>query len=72
MTWKETLIREYAGPLHRVALNVFIVASIGILLGHGVLGAPLDENLVMGAMTPALIAIVSAAILKEKSPRRET
>ena len=72
MKWKETLIREYAGPPLGVAVNVLITACLGILVGHWVLGAPLNEGLIMGAMTPALVAIATAAILKGKSPRRET
>lgn len=66
MNWKDTLIREYAGHPARVALNLLIIAGTGILLGHWLFEVPLSDRLVMGAMTPGLIAVVTAAILKDQ------
>lgn len=66
MNWKEILIREYAGPPARVVLNLLLVAAFGILLGHLAFGAPLGDRLVIGAMVPGLVAVVAAAILKER------
>lgn len=68
MKLKELLIREYAGPPVRVAVNIMFVACLGILLGHWFFGAPLDDRLVMASMTPALIAIILAALAKDGAP----
>jgi len=70
MNWRDLLVRAYAGHPFRVALNLLILAGFGILLGHWGMEAPLGDGLAMAAMTPGLVAVVSAAIVKEKDPRR--
>lgn len=70
MNWTDLLVRAYAGRPFHVAVNLLLLASLGILLGHWGIEAPLGDDLVMVAMLPGLVAIVSAAIVKERAPRR--
>ena len=72
MNWKDLLVRAYAGHPFRVGVNLLTLASAGILFGHWAMAAPLGDGLVMAAMAPGLVAIVSAAILKERIPRRQS
>lgn len=65
MRWKELLILEFGGPPVRVALNLFIAAAVGVLLGHLAFGAPLTEELALSAMLPGLAAVILAGILRE-------
>lgn len=66
MKWIDILVHEYAGSPFRVVTNTLALACLGIFLGHWFFGMPIGDRLVMAAMTPGLIAIVSAALLKEK------
>jgi len=69
MNWEESLIREYAGHPLRVALNVFLVAATGILVGHMLFGIDLTPRLVLGAMLPALGAVLLAGQMKAQRRR---
>lgn len=71
MKWRALLVRAYAGHPLQVAFNLLILAALGILLGHWGMAAPLGDGLVMAAMTPGLVAVVSAAIVKERDPRQQ-
>lgn len=64
MSWKDTFIEDYAGHPLRIALNVFIVAAIGILLGHYLFGLEISSRFLIGAMLPALGAMMVAAYMK--------
>lgn len=72
MKWRDLLVRAYAGHPFRVALNLLILAGLGVAFGHWGMAAPLGDGLAMAAMAPGLVAIVSAAIIKEKGARRRT
>lgn len=72
MNLKESFIKDYAGHPLRVALNMFLVAATGILIGHLLIGISLTPRLVFAAMLPALGAIFLAAQLKaQRGPRRQ-
>jgi hypothetical protein len=67
--WKKSFVEEFAGHPVRVALNLFIVGSVGVLLGHYAFGVEPSAALVVGAMIPALGAIITADQMKE--PRKD-
>lgn len=64
MSWKDTFIEDYAGHPARVALNVFIVAAIGISMGHYLFGLEISTRFLVGAMLPALFAMITASYMK--------
>lgn len=70
MSWQDTFIEDYAGHPLRVALNVFIVAAIGISVGHYVFGLEISTRFLIGAMLPALVAMTLASYLKAQRRNR--
>lgn len=67
---EELLIREFAGPPARVAVNVVITASAGVLFDYYALGTEISQSVVFGALMAPLLAIIAAGVMKADRKRR--
>lgn len=65
LSFREQVIREYAGHPLRTAANTVATGGAGVLFAHYGLGAEITGNVVFGAMLAPLFAILIAGALKQ-------